>query len=122
MSKPNTQLIPQALTEMETQAMFDLLEQLEKQGWSYGANSNLMCGVFIGPNEEFDLWPSKRTGERTLQWSLQYPSTAQASGQPLGMHTLLWEYELGASDYETVENFLSAALKGIKKITAQLRY
>ena len=49
MSKHNEQAIQQTLTEMETEAMFDLLEELEKQGWGYGVNSNLMQGVFIGP-------------------------------------------------------------------------
>lgn len=119
MSNLTRQPISQALTEMETEAMFDLLEQLEKQGWGYGVNSNLMCGVFIGPNDEFDLWPSMRAGERTLQWTLQYPSTAGLSNrQPRGTHTLLWEYGPGASDDETAVNFLSAALSTAEQIAA----
>ncbi len=119
MSNHSLQSVPQALTAMETEALFDLLEQLEKQGWGYGVNRNLMCGVFIGPNEEFDLWPSMRAGERILQWSLQYPSTAgQPSKQPLGTHTLLWEYPAGTTIKDSVDKFVTAALASISEITA----
>lgn len=119
MSKHNEQAIQQKLTEMETEAMFDLLEELEKQGWGYGVNSNLMQGVFIGPNGEFDLWPSMRTGERTLQWTLQYPSTAGQMGeQPQGTHTLLWEYALGSTVEDSADKFVTAALASISEITA----
>lgn len=119
MSNHSLQSVPQALTAMETEALFDLLEQLEKQGWGYGVNSNLMRGVFIGPNGEFDLWPSMRTGERTLQWSLQYPSTAGQTGrQPQGTHTLLWEYTTGSTIEDSMDKFVTAALASISEITA----
>lgn len=119
MSMQTNEPVEQKLSEIETETMFELLELLEKRGWGYGVNSSLMRGVFIGPNDEFDLWPSMRTGKHTLQWTLQYPSTAgQTDRQPRGSHTLLWGYRPGASDDETTANFLSAALSAAEQISA----
>lgn len=118
--------VEQTLTEMESEALFELMATLEVQGWGYGANTLLKHGVFIGPDNEFDLWPSMRTGAHGLQWTLQYPSTTSWEGEPFqayvrGVHTLLWEYTLGSTDAETEENFLAAALSSIRTITSMPR-
>lgn len=115
--------IEQALTEVESETLFELMAVLEAQGWSYGANTLLRQGVFIGPNNEFDLWLSMRTGTHALQWTLQYPSTTCWEGGPScvpvqGKHTLQWEYTAGSTYAETQANFLAAALDSIQMVSS----
>lgn len=117
----------QTLTELESEALFTLVEELEEKGWGYGFSCLFRCGVFTGPESEFDLYLSSRLGEHKLQWSLTYPSTVGRSEYdadlrkvhlPFLGHILIWEYELGKTDEETEQSFLRAARASIAEITA----
>ena len=117
----------QELTEVESEALFILLDELEEKGWGYGASALFRCGVFTGPKDEFDLRPSMRLGKYKLQWSLTYPSTVGRSEYegdlrnvdlPFSGHTLIWEYAPGETEQETEGNFLQAARESIAEITA----
>jgi len=120
-------LVGQSLTELESEALFALVEELEEKGWGYGFSCLFRCGVFTGPESEFDLCLASRLGERKLQWNLTSPSTVGRSeyedelrGAPLSFmeHTLIWEYEPGKTDEETEQNFLRAARASIAEISA----
>lgn len=116
----------QVLTDIEGEALYILVDELAEKGWGYGASSLFRCGVFTGPDDEFDLRLSMRLGDHKLQWSLTYPSTVgrtEYEGDlrkvelPFSGHTLIWEYAPGATEQETEENFLQAARASIAKIT-----
>src|SRR5690606_41832898 len=72
-------LVGQSLTELESEALFALVEELEENGWGYGFSCLFRCGVFTGPESEFDLCLASRLGERKLQWNLTSPSTVGRS-------------------------------------------
>lgn len=112
--------IEQKLTELETEAAFILLDELGKKGWGYGTSNHFNSGAFTGPNDEFDLRFSMRTGEYQLQWALTYPSSVghENMAGPFSGHTLTWEYLPGETDEQTEQNFIKAALKSIEEITA----
>lgn len=116
----------QRLTGLESEALFILADELEGKGWGYGFSSLFKCGVFIAPDDEFDLWLSMRVGEYKLQWSLTYPSTLGGDENALDLrnadlpflgHTMIWEYTPGATEQETEENFLQAAKESIAALT-----
>ena len=122
------QAVPeQTLTELESEALFILADELDGKGWGYGFSSLFKCGVFTGPEGEFDLRLSMRLDADKLQWSLTYPSTVGCSEYEgdlrkadlsfLG-HTLIWEYTPGATEQETEDNFLQAARESIAAVTA----
>lgn len=108
------------LTEIESEALYVLMEKLEEKGWGYGVSETLASGAFVGPNEEFDLQITMRTNENQLQWSLTWPSTVgkEKTLHQMKAHTLMWGYELGESDEMTEQNFLHSALESIERITA----
>ena len=121
----------QKLTEIEAEALFILVDELAEKGWGYGASPLFRCGVFTGPGDEFDLRLSMRVDEHKLQWSLTYPSTVDRSEYegdlrnadlPFSGHTLIWEYDPGATEQGTEENFLQAARESIAAITALPRF
>lgn len=117
----------QALTELESEALFALVEELEEKGWGYGFSCLFRCGAFTGPESEFDLCLASRLGAHKLQWSLTCPSTVGRSEYedelrkaplPFMARTLIWEYEPGKTDEDTEQNFLWAARASIAEITA----
>lgn len=120
-------VLEQKLTELESEALFILADELDEKGWGYGFSSLFKCGVFTGPGDEFDLRLSMRLGGHKLQWSLTYPSTVGRSEYegdlrkadlPFLGHTLIWEYEPGETERETEDNFLRAAMESIAVVTA----
>lgn len=121
----------QKLTEIESEALFILVDELAEKGWGYGASPLFRCGVYTGPNDEFDLRLSMRLDDHKLQWSLTYPSTVGRSEYesdlrnadlPFSGHTLVWEYAPGTTEHETEENFLQAARESIAAITQLPRF
>lgn len=116
----------QRLTELESEALFILADELDGKGWGHGFSSLFKCGVFTGPDDEFDLRLSMRVGEYKLQWSLTYPSTVGGSEHAVDLknadlpflgHTMIWGYTPGATEQETEDNFLKAARESIAAVT-----
>ena len=124
-------VLEQKLTELESDALFILADELGDKGWGYGFSSLFRCGVFTGPGGEFDLRLSMRLDDHKLQWTLTYPSTVgrgEYEDDLLGAdipsleRAVIWEYAPGKTEQETESNFLQAARESIAAVTALPRF